>query len=242
MSQISQKPSFRIEPLIRINHVKGLCVLPHTTDSPAEADEMKQILKRHVFTPNQTHSLNVKIVENPYENVEDTDALITFAKDLPIGVFTADCVPILIYAPDVEGIAAIHAGWKGTLGGIIGNAIRMLEDKGADTKKMTAAFGPSISSSIYEVDRELAKKFCDAGYQEYVSFHKGPDNKPHIDLQGVNIRRMLDWGIPVENIMPHRGCSYSTCLSDGSFPYQSHRRSGGNPGRMLTCIINENAD
>lgn len=231
-----QEPEFHIESLLECGDVKGECVLPPFSSSPEESLQWKARLKRDVFTPVQTHTANVKIVDSIDRDVSDTDALITFRKGFPIGVFTADCVPILLYSPDVEGIAAIHAGWKGTLSGIVENAIRLMMEKGADPEKMKAAFGPSISHRVYEVSDELAEKFIAAGFNDYVSYPDGIGLNPHLDLQGINIRRMLDCGLLMRNIKPHEGCSFSSQSSDGRFLYQSHRRSGGNPGRMLTQI------
>lgn len=237
MTQISYSSRFEVEPLLEVGDTKGYCILPSFTADAAEAEDLKRLLKLHVLTPVQTHSLNVKKVEKPEDIAENTDALITYSKGLSIGVFTADCVPILICAPDVEGIAAVHAGWKGTLGGIVENAINMLVKKGADPAKMIVAFGPSISSGHYEVDTDLARTFITAGFSEYVSYPNGIDREPHIDLQGINVRRMLDCGLLRENIKTHSGCTYSTRRDNGTFLYQSHRRSNGNPGRMLTCIV-----
>ncbi|MDE7413622.1 MAG: polyphenol oxidase family protein [Muribaculaceae bacterium] len=187
--------------------------------------------------PEQTHSLNVGLVVDPLQRFPDTDALVTFKKGIPIGVLTADCVPVLIYAPDVEGVVAVHAGWKGTLGGIIEYVLSILEEYGADPAKMKVAFGPSISEENYEVDRDLAEKFGAAGFGDCVHYPKGKDGKPHIDLQGVNCRRLIKRGVLPENIRLHDGCSFGSCREDGSPKYYSHRRSQGAPGRNLTYIM-----
>lgn len=224
---------FRIEPLIDIDHVQGLCVIPYTEDDI----DTKRFLKSFAKIPVQTHSLNVGIVRKRWDRFEDTDALITFEKGLPIGVCTADCVPILIYAPDVEGVAAVHAGWKGALGGIIDNTLNILEEYGAKTENLIVVFGPSISKDLYEVDKELAEKFFSAGFIDYVSHPNGEDGKPHIDLQGVNVERLMRRGVKKQNIVLHRGCTFDSKNEEGKPLYHSHRRSGGSPARMLTSIM-----
>ncbi|MDE5887933.1 MAG: polyphenol oxidase family protein [Muribaculaceae bacterium] len=189
-------------------------------------------------TPVQTHSLNVGMVNDRSENgFENTDALITFSKDIPIGVRTADCVPILLFAQDISGIAAIHAGWRGTLGGIVDRVIDIFVEKKADLSLLKAAFGPSVSKEIYEVDFELAQKFIDCGFDEYVSYPNGEDRRPHLDLQGINIERLIRRGVRKENIKPTSHCTYNSKSSDGRFLFPSYRREKETSERLLTWIM-----
>ncbi|MBD5356357.1 MAG: polyphenol oxidase family protein [Bacteroides sp.] len=211
--------------------IKGGCLYPDD-----DSVTMQDIYRKYALMPVQTHSLNVGIAEHCYDRFPDTDALVTFKRNLPIGVVTADCVPILIYVPDVEGVAAIHAGWKGTLGGIVDKTLDIFEQHGASASEMIVAFGPSISMKMYEVDEALAEKFREAGFSDYVLYPNGIGAKPHIDLQGVNIERLLQRGVKRDNITPNMDCTYSTVDADGQPVYQSHRRSNGAPGRNLTMI------
>lgn len=197
--------------------------------------DYKPFYRQFATLPNQTHSLNVKVVEERNEQPDDTDAVITFKRNLPVGVVTADCVPIAVYAPDVKGVGAIHAGWKGTLGGIVDKVLDVLEERGADLTKLQVIFGPSISQERYEVDKELGERFREAGFSDYVSFPT-VSGKPHIDLQGVNMERFLRRGVKRENIRLHPGCSFDSRRKDGTYAYPSHRRTYGAPARMLTCV------
>ena len=217
--------------------VTGLCLCPDMRDSENENKDLMWLYKMWTIIPDQTHSCNVAIADGYSRFYPDTDALITFERDVPIGVKTADCVPILVYAPDKQGIAAIHAGWKGTLGGIVDKVMDLLEENGVDSAQLKVAFGPSISKDVYEVSQELADSFKEAGFGAYVYSPKGSKEKPHIDLQGVNMERFLRRGVKPENIKLHSGCSFSSKMDDGSPLYASHRRSGGAPARMLTCIM-----
>ncbi len=220
--------------------ITAMCVAPENNEDSDKAGDLKPLYKHYALLPNQTHSLNVKIVEDRSENLDDTDAIITFEKDLPIGIITADCVPIVVYSPDIEGVGAIHAGWKGTLGGIVDNVLDALQERGADMSQLTVVFGPSISKKRYEVDTALAERFIEAGFKDCVAYPKdesGAVSKPHIDLQGVNTERFLRRGVKYENIYLHPGCSYDSKRNDGRYAYPSHRRSHGAPGRMLTYII-----
>ena len=167
---------------------------------------------------------------------DNTDALVTFEENLPIGIVTADCVPVLVYAPDIKAVGAIHAGWKGTIGGIVDNVLDILMEKGADLSRLMVFFGPSISQESYEVDEALGERFRNAGYSKYVAMNP-ITGKPHLDLQGINMERCLRRGVIESNISLHQGCSLKSVNADGSFRYQSHRRSKGKAGRMLSYIM-----
>ena len=77
---------------------------------------------------------------------------------LPIGVRTADCVPVILYAEDIKAVAAVHAGWKGTLGGIVDVVVDRLADMGSDPRNIHATFGISICGNCYEVDNDLGER------------------------------------------------------------------------------------
>lgn len=229
--------SLMSEPLMVERSVCGMCMMPDLRNKEAEKKDLIGLYRRLARIPEQTHSCNVTVAERNKWYYPDTDALVTFEGDLPIGVKTADCVPILIYSPDRRCVGAIHAGWKGTLGGIVDKVLDVLEERGVDPERLRVAFGPSISKEVYEVDVQLADRFVAAGFKGYVYHPYGNKEKPHIDLQGVNMERFMRRGVKRENVSLHSGCSYSSRRKDGSSKYASHRRSGGAPARMLTCIM-----
>ena len=224
----------------KIYYIPG-CTRREPGGQPNAYDEL-------ALSPIQTHSNNVKVVSGADNfsslDLNDTDALVTFSTGLPIGVRTADCVPILLYAEDVNGIAAIHAGWKGTLGGIVDNALDIFEQRGADLSQMRVVFGPSISEAVYEVDEELAGKFSEGGLGDYVIWPQGDEktpfcenrnSKPHIDLQGANIERLLRRGVKHENITLTGYCTLSSTDLDGTPLFPSYRRDKTSD-RLLTTI------
>lgn len=179
-----------------------------------------------VLIPCQTHTCNVGIVrrESDIGVFPDTDALVSFCPGLRIGVRTADCVPVLLYAPDIKAVAAVHAGWKGSFGGILSDTLDILCAGGADPERMLAAFGPSICGECYEVSPELAGRFRDAGFGPCIS------DERNIDLQEVNVTRLLRAGVPEGNISRSRFCTFST----PGLP--SWRRDNGTAARLLTFI------
>lgn len=227
------KCDFCYEPLLTLGSVYGACMYP--CDDRVEGAECIPFYKTQAVLPSQTHSLNVRIVDSPSQTFPDTDALISFNPEIAVGVLTADCVPLLLYAHDIGGIAAVHAGWRGTLGGIVENTIDMLIAHGASPENIYAAIAPSIRVDNYEVDRNLADKFTDAGFGDFVVFPDGEAGKPHIDLCGINRERMLRRGIKIEKIIVHPGCTFGSEPAAGMH-YPSHRHSKGASVRMLTFI------
>lgn len=225
---------YKEEILFQTDAVVAKCIVSAGESAIKKTND--EFVRTLAVRPRQTHSTNVAVAESHDDIFEETDALITFKKNLPIGVLTADCVPIVLYCPDIRGIAAIHSGWKGTTGGIVDNVVKLLIEHNADPCRMIVVFGPSISSKLYEVDQDFADKFAEAGWGDFVSYPNGVDGKPHVDLQGINRARMLRLGIVNENIHIHNGCTYSSVDCDGQPVYESHRRSGGAPWRNLTMI------
>ncbi|MDE5789893.1 MAG: peptidoglycan editing factor PgeF [Muribaculaceae bacterium] len=216
------------------NHTVIVSVLAPETNGE-DTEKVDQFYRHTAVIPQQTHSVNVGIVSNMSDEFPDTDALITFIPDLTIGVRTADCVPIIIHAPDIKAVAAIHAGWKGTFKGIVDETITVLNSYGGITSEMIAIFGPSISQEIYEVDHSLADMFKEKGFTDYISFPKGKNNKPHLDLQGINMERLLRRGVQRKNIQPSSFCTYLSTI-DNKPLFQSYRRDGIAAGRNLTMV------
>lgn len=179
-----------------------------------------------VLIPCQTHTCNVGIVrrESDIGVFPDTDALVSFCPGLRIGVRTADCVPLLLYAPDIRAVSAIHAGWKGSLGGIVTATVNVLKSYGASPGMIQAAFGPSVCGGCYEVSAEMISDFRQAGFADCIIGER------NLDLESVNRRRLVMCGVGPANIRHSLACTRQT----PSLP--SWRRDPGTPVRLLTYI------
>ncbi len=207
---------------------------------------------RAIVTPRQTHTSNVAVVNQIDSSYPDTDALVAFDREIAVGVRTADCVPVLISAPDIKAVAAIHAGWKGTVGKIVGNTVALLKKYGADAAKMYAAIGPSICGKCYEVSEELADVFQRNGFGYCISrFEEDPISgqhidypRPHLNLAQANLQTLCEYGCDPKNIFLSDLCTFHTCDSDPSlktddnpspyYPFPSWRRMAGTNVRLLT--------
>lgn len=204
-----------------------------------------------VVCPCQTHTVNVGVLTDCRQTFPETDALVTRLKGVRIGVRTADCVPIVLYAPDVEAVAAVHAGWKGTIGGVLPTAISLLKEMGADLKGLKVGIGPHVCGDCYEVDESLASRFIEAGYSGCVSYPNGcscgdvlpgvgaRSVKPHLSLLACHLQVLRGLGISDANVdvLP-------LCTMHGEIPgcdgrihrLPSWRRCHATPLRIVTWI------
>ena len=138
----------------------------------------------NIFLLHQIHSnkfiyinKKLKFLKKKYK----ADAIITNQKNLPIGILTADCVPVLIYDDVAKNIAAIHAGWKGAYKDIINRVINFMLKIGSQRKNIHAAIGPSISQKNYIVKEDFLKKFIKKNNKNKI-FFKTSKNKIYFDL------------------------------------------------------------
>jgi YfiH family protein len=109
------------------------------------------------------------------------DAIITNQKNIPIGVLTADCAPILIHDKNKNMVAAIHAGWKGAYKGIVKNVVKFMLKKGCAPDAMAAVIGPCISIKNYEVKKDFKNKFLKKNKNNNI-FFKNIKNKTYFSL------------------------------------------------------------
>lgn len=181
-----------------------------------------------IVTAGQVHSARVAAVDGRVDEVADTDALITCSRLTGVVVRTADCVPVVVNAPAIGAVAAIHAGWRGSLAGIVAETLAMLADMGADMSGVYAAVGPHICGKCYEVSPELARQFEDSGYGDCVVHDF---ERPHIDLGRVNVSQLLAAGVPEGNIARSEYCTL--CTPGEIFP--SYRRNATTE-RLYTLI------
>ncbi|WP_020605274.1 peptidoglycan editing factor PgeF [Spirosoma spitsbergense] len=155
------------------------------------------------------------------------DALITNRPGLLIGVTVADCVPILIYDHAHQAVAAIHAGWRGTVGEIVTKTLAMMQQRfGTLAGSCYAYVGTCIDECSFEVGPEVAEQFASPYKQT-----KSSIGKDCIDLKGANAACLIDFGIPLNQIAVS---PFSTVLNNDT--YFSYRAENGQTGRMLAVI------
>ena len=157
----------------------------------------------------------------------EADALWCHRDDGPcvVGVLTADCVPVLLVDREGRAVAAIHAGWRGTVAGVVPNAVRTLADAGIPPERLLAAIGPCIEQPAFEVGEEVASQFDDA----FVERERWP--KPHVDLVAAVRAQLRAEGVPEAAIERVGGCTH-----DHPERWFSFRRDGAGIGQMMSFI------
>jgi polyphenol oxidase len=185
------------------------------------------------------------------------DALATFTAGLLLGVQTADCVPILLADTRHRVVAAIHAGWRGTLARIAVKALgRMQMEFGTRPRDVVAALGPAMGRCCYEVGSDVARPFAaqfpnaadwfdgpfdqlaygeDPLWLPWLTMmppgHVPPPPRVQLDLRACNRWQLIDTGVPEKQIDVSDLCT--ACRTDLLFSY---RREGAKTGRMMAEI------
>jgi YfiH family protein len=181
------------------------------------------------------------------------DASVTKSKGLLLAVQAADCVPILLVDPKNRAVAAVHAGWRGTLARIVEKTIgRMQMQFGSEAPDLLAAIGPAIGGCCYEVGTEVAASFS-GQFPNAAEFfdelrtgdepnpvqwlnmmppgHQPPPKKVLLDLRKANRSQLEAAGVPATNIFASDLCT--GCRRDLLFSY---RKEGAQSGRMMSVI------
>jgi len=195
------------------------------------------ITNSSLFFVNQVHGDKIFILNDADLTFSEAmknsaDALLTHIPGKPIGVFTADCLPILIYDPQLKVIGAIHAGRKGSVKGILFKVVReMGRVYGSRPEDLLAGFGPAIEGCCYEVGEDCVQPFKKMFPDERGWLRSGLSGKYFLDLIAVNKMEGKKAGLLPENIFSMDRC---TCCSTPKM--YSYRREG-KTGRILSTIM-----
>ncbi len=194
-----------------------------------------------VIQGHQVHECRVAVVDRPdmtRAQLEGYDAFVTALVGVAVGVRTADCVPVLLYDPVARVVAAVHAGWKGTVLHISSVTIELMASRfGCSPSEMCAAIGPAIGPDSFQVGEEVVARFASTGFpvDTIASFRGEGDGSPmsggwHIDLIEANRFLLLEAGLRPGNITL---CGIDTFTSPAWF---SARREGSACGRNINSI------
>ncbi len=189
-----------------------------------------QVHDKNVLHVDRRHGGMGIIHERTYENI---DGLITSETDLMLVTYYADCVPVYFYDPVNKVIALSHSGWKGTLLNIgVETLKKLIGNYSCHPENIHVAFGPHIKSCCFEVGDDVAETFINtfAWANDFIS--RRPDGKWIIDLEGIIIKNLMDFGIIKDNISGCRICT--KCHKDIFF---SHRGSNGKTGTGAAFLL-----
>lgn len=205
----------------------------------------------------QIHSDIVRVFSRAPVKVAQADAAISHRAGLLLAIQTADCVPILLADVRRRTVAAVHAGWRGTLARIVMKTLgRMRAEFGTKPGDVIAALGPAIGPCCYEVGPEVAQAFSGQFSEAKEWFegpfdrlatgaepnplpwltmvppgHQPPPERVRLDLRSANRWQLVDAGVRLRNIAVSALCT--GCRSDLFFSY---RKEGAVTGRMMSVV------
>jgi YfiH family protein len=190
-----------------------------------------------LISTRQVHKDGVAVFEGDGQRPEDLwlregDALVTRIPGFALGVFTADCLPVLLFDPVQMAVGIVHAGWRGTAKALCQKTLKkMVKTFDTISQNILAAMGPCIGPCCYEVDQPVKEAFVRSGIPwEPISSPRGR-GKWSLDLHQANIYLLELSGVRKENI--HRLQLCTSCHND---LFNSYRAEGSSVGRQLNFI------
>ena len=152
--------------------------------------------------------------------IQDCDALYTRELGVLLGVFSADCVPILIWDPEQHIIAAIHAGWRGTVKEITKKVLdTLIYEEDCNPAELRCYIGPAIDFFSFEVDKDVIDEVKKMSFDTTKFYMKKDNGKYLVDNKRLNMQMMLDAGVLDTNIFMHHGDTF-----ENDEDYFSYRR------------------
>ena len=178
-------------------------------------------------TCRQVHGREIVTVERGGHHDVAADALVSATRGVAVGVFTADCVPVLLAAPTRGVVAAAHCGWRGAAAGLASRVIdRLVSEYGCEPTDLHVWLGASIAQRHYEVGGEVAARFGGSRTEP-----TGTRGKYLLDVAGAVADELLGAGVPRDRL---ERCALDTYGDAGSL--FSYRRDGAATGRMLSYV------
>ena len=183
----------------------------------------------------QVHGTDALVLDRPiragdrYDN--GWDAIVTNQRGVLVTVRTADCVPVLVHDPGGV-VAAIHAGWRGAVAGIVPKTLRLMAERfGSRPRRLSVAIGPSVGPCCYEVDEPVLARVREFSWWRSVVKDVGPD-RGMLDLRRLVARQAADFGLDVARI-----AQVPVCTVCHPKLFYSYRRDGKVRATMVSGIM-----
>lgn len=206
--------------------------LARAGESPHAIAAARQVHGAVVLAPEDLPAIPADGAPLAIDDLPAGDVWVTASADVVLTIRTADCVPILLVAPRARAVAAVHAGWRGTLDGAIEAAIAALMARyDAHPDEMSAAIGPAIGGCCYEFGSEHFQAFAERfGDEVATAWHREGDAS-YLDLRAV-CRRALERARIARDAIHVVG----PCTAEHPDELHSYRRDGAHAGRQLSYI------
>lgn len=213
----------------------------HATNNPQAVINNRQALANYLQIPftnmvfaNQTHSDHFyevrlddlgKGINDTTSAIDDCDALYTKLSNVIIGVFSADCVPILLYDETSGIIAAIHSGWLGTTKEILNKTLKhLINNENLNPQTTYAYIGICIDQTTFEVGLDVINKLQQMSFDTSSFIKMISKEKALVDQKGINQQMLLNHGIPQNHIIVESGNTMSN--SNDYFSYRLDKQCG----------------
>lgn len=184
----------------------------------------------------QVHGTDALVVDRPIAERErfegGWDALVTDQPGVIVAVRTADCVPVLMHDRKHRVVAAVHAGWRGAVAGIVPKTIELLIERfGANPSSLSLSIGPSAGPCCYEVDQPVLDRL-QREFSEWARVIRDErKGKAKLDLRNLIRRQAL-----LRGVAPDRVTSVNLCTICHGDLFYSYRREGRVQGTMVSGI------
>lgn len=190
-----------------------------------------------VISSDQVHGVELVEAGRAKRDVGECDGIFTREAGIVLSMYFADCTPLYFYDPASGAAGLVHAGWRGTRGGIAGLAVEFMKERyGSDPKKIVAVVGPSIGRCCFEVGAEVEREFASGLPADVtegrIRAAEKSEGKFLVDLKSINASLLGRSGVPPENIAIH-----DVCTSCERELFYSYRRDSGDTGRMAGFVF-----
>jgi polyphenol oxidase len=186
-----------------------------------------------LLSVHQVHSAKAILVTGPLTLRPEADAMVTATPGLLLAVLTADCQPVLFHDSAAGVIGAAHAGWRGSVDGVLEATLDAMETLGADRRRVHAVIGPTISQQAYEVGPEFFDRFRDEDSESVRFFAGGEGGRMQFDLPGYGLHRLRSAGVGHAEWTGH--CTYLDPARFYSFRRTTHAGEA-DYGRLISTI------
>lgn len=202
-----------------------------------DRDQFSSLLETNSWdwrTLKQVHGDDILLIthDTTRDRTVEADGLTTQTDGVLLGIATADCVPVLLVAPQQRVVAALHAGWRGTLKGITARALSLLSSSwGVAATDVWLACGPAIGPCCYEVGRDIGEALYDRWGTNNPATWQPKGEKGLLDLRLLNLLQGEQLGVPRDHMQTVGSCTFC----DASL-FASYRRQGSRAGRQFSVI------
>jgi hypothetical protein len=165
-----------------------------------------------------------------HDQTKEADGILTKRIDFPIGIKTADCLPILLFESKKKIVGIVHAGWKGTVDGIVNEAVNNIITQGGEVANVFVSFGPAIEFNCYDIPDERARYIIEK-MGNNTKFIRKERGKYFFNIVYANYDQLRNLGVPKNHIELNEWCTFCNDLF-----YSRRRDKGSEIGHNISYV------